>query len=162
MGQKLPKLVFHVPVTIVRWKSIAKQNLRWSISFWNHYLKVLKFDFPWWRHQPKNGWKRSKLVFYVPMLIERWKSKVKGTFRWNIWNHSLQNLKFWLNVLTSSAQNWLEKKVETGISCTNGDTKIKIKSKNNFQKQSSRGVLRKMRKYAANLQENTNVEVWFQ
>ena len=29
------------------------------------------FVFLRWPHQPKNGWKRSKLVFHVPMLIGR-------------------------------------------------------------------------------------------
>ena len=62
-------------------------------------------------HQPKNGSKRFKLVFHVPILIERWKSKGKGTFRWTIplWKCSLKNLKFWLNVVTSTTQYWLEK-----------------------------------------------------
>ena len=31
------------------------------------------FEFPRWRHQPNNGWKRFKLVFYVPMLIGKTK-----------------------------------------------------------------------------------------
>ena len=35
------------------------------------------------------------------------------------------------------------KKVETGISCTNSDTKIKIRSEKKFQKQSSGGALGK-------------------
>ena len=69
------------------------------------------FDFPRWRHQPKNSWKRSKLVFHVPTLIGRWESKVKGTFRWIIplWNRSIKILKFWLSVVMWSTQNWLEK-----------------------------------------------------
>ena len=39
------------------------------------------------------------------------KIRGKGTFKLIIplWNRSLKILKFWLNVLTSSTQNWLEK-----------------------------------------------------
>ena len=69
------------------------------------------FDSPWWCHQPKNVSKRSKLVFHVPMLIERWKSKVEGTLRCIIplWKRFLKILKFWFSLATSSTQNWLEK-----------------------------------------------------
>ena len=80
MYEKAPKLAFHVPVVIGRWKSMVKGNLRWSIRFWNHYLKILKF---------------------------------------------------WIPVVTSSTQNWF-KKVQIGISCTNVDRKMKIKSERNF------------------------------
>ena len=72
---------------------------------------------------PKNGWKRSSLVFHVPRLVRRWESKVKGTFRWifPLWKRSLKIMKFWLNVVTSS------------ISCKNGDRKIKMENKRNFE-----------------------------
>ena len=80
LGQKEPKVVFHLQM-IERWKSIAKGNLRWSIRLLNHYLKIWSFDFSWWRHQSKNESKKSKLVFHVPMMIERWKSRVKGALR---------------------------------------------------------------------------------
>ena len=50
------------------------------------------------------------------MLIERWKSKVKGTFRWIIclWKRSLKSFKFWhivyqtifLKYWNSSARLW--------------------------------------------------------
>ena len=111
LRQKGLKLLFHVPMVIKRWRSIVKGNLSWNIPFWNHYLKILKFDSPWWRHQPRNGLERSKLVFHVPMLIETGKSKVNDTLRWIIplWNCSLKILKFWLKLVTSSTQNWLEK-----------------------------------------------------
>ena len=53
----------------------------------------------WWCHQLKNGSKRSKLIFHVPMLIERWKSKVKVTLGWiiHLWNHKsvYENSKLW-------------------------------------------------------------------
>ena len=64
-----------------------------------------------WRHQPKNLSERSKLVFHVPMLIERIKSKGEDTVRWviRLWNRSLKIFKFWLNKVTSSIQNLLKK-----------------------------------------------------
>ena len=87
LGQKWPWLLFHVQIVIERWKSTVKENLRWGFHFWNQSLRILKFWLPlppWWGHQPKNGSKKSKLVFHVPILIERWKSKLKGTLSWNI------------------------------------------------------------------------------
>ena len=79
--------------------------------FENTFIKYWSFDSLWWHHQPNNWSKSSKLVFHVPIFIERYKSKVKGTLTWNIrlWNCFLKILKFWLNVVTSSNQNWLEK-----------------------------------------------------
>ena len=81
-----------------------------------------------------NWKKRSKLVFHVSMVIERSKSIVKGNLRWSIhfWNHYLKILKFWVLLVTSPVQKWV-KKVHVGISCTNGDRKMKIKSKRYFQ-----------------------------
>ena len=57
----------------------------------------------------KNSSKRSKLVFHALMVMERLKSKVKGTFRWGIrlWNFFLEILKFKCHVVTSSSQNWI-------------------------------------------------------
>ena len=87
-GQRGPKR-FHIPMTIERLKSIVKGSLRQSISFWNHYLKILKFWLPEVTSSTQKGSKRSKLVFHVLILIKRWKLKVKATLRWIIilWNH---------------------------------------------------------------------------
>lgn len=74
--------------------------------------KFWSFDSSWWRHQPKNGWKKFRLVYHVPMLMERWKSKVKDILRLiiHLWNHPLKILKFWLKIMTSSTQNCLGKR----------------------------------------------------
>ena len=89
LGQKGPKLVFHVPIVIKTWNV-------WSEVFYfeTTISKFWSFDSIQWHHQPKNGSKRSKLVFHVPMLIERWKSKLRVTLRWSIhlWNCSLKKL----------------------------------------------------------------------
>ena len=122
LGQKVSKPVFHVPMMIGRWESMVKGNLRWSIPFWNDYLKIKK---SW--HQ------RFKLVFHVPMLIDRWKTKVKGTLRWiiTLYMPSLKILKFWLYLVTSSAQSWVDK--GPLVSCTNVDKKMNTKCKRNFE-----------------------------
>ena len=57
------KLVFHVAMVIERWTWIVKASLRWSILFWNQYLKILKFWLRWWRRQPKNGPKAPNWYF---------------------------------------------------------------------------------------------------
>ena len=136
LGQKVPELVFYAPMGIEIWKPIAKGKLRWSIRFWNHSLKILKFwlsvltsltqkcikkaqgCISFTNDDTKMGIKRKryfeknhsfmrpssqnfevliqrgdvvklhslvkgpKLVSHVLMVIQRWKSKVKGTLRW--------------------------------------------------------------------------------
>ena len=94
VGQKGPKLVLHVPMVIERWKSIVKWNLKWSIRFWNHYFKILKFRFPLVMSSTQKWVRNVQIgISYTPMLIERWKSKVKGTLRWiiRLWNRSLKS-----------------------------------------------------------------------
>ena len=150
LGQKVPELVFYAPMGIEIWKPIAKGKLRWSIRFWNHSLKILKFwlsvltsltqkcikkaqgCISFTNDDTKMGIKRKryfeknhsfmrpssqnfevliqrgdvvklhslvkgpKLVSHVLIVIQRWKSKVKGTLRWGIclWNYFLKILKF--------------------------------------------------------------------
>ena len=85
--KKKSGLVFHVQIVIERWKSTAKENLRRGFHFWKHSLRILKFWLPpllppappWLGHQPKNVSKKYKLVFHIPILTERWKSKPKDT-----------------------------------------------------------------------------------
>ena len=94
LGQKGPKLVLHVPMMIERWKSIVKRNLKWSIRFWNHYFKILKFRLPVVMSSTQKWVKNVQIgISYTPMLIERWKLKVKGTLSWIIrsWNRSLKS-----------------------------------------------------------------------
>ena len=82
--QKRSKLIFHVTMVIERWKSIVKGYSRWSISFWNHYLKILKFWLNMVMSSTQNWFgKGPKLVSLVLMVVERW-----GTLRWRIllWN----------------------------------------------------------------------------
>ena len=66
-------------------------------------------------------------------MIEKWKLVVKGNLRQNVrfWNHYLKILKFLLTLLTSSTQKWV-KQIKNGISCTNVDRKMKIKSEKLF------------------------------
>ena len=111
LGQKGSKLVFHVQMIIERWKSKVKGNFRWSIHFWNHYLKILKFWLPAVPSSTQKWVKKSKLIFHVPILIEWWKSKAKGTLRWIfcLWNRSLEIFKIGLNVVTSSTKTGSKK-----------------------------------------------------
>ena len=75
--------------------------------------------------------KRSKLVFCTPILLEKWKSKVKGTLRWiiHLWNCSLKVLNHHGDAINPKLA-W--KRAPACISCTIGDGKMKIKSKGNF------------------------------
>ena len=75
----------------------SKRYFRWIICLWNRFLKIVKF----WHNvvtSSTRNWleKRPKLISHVLIVIERWKSKVKGTLRWVIclWNYSLEILKF--------------------------------------------------------------------
>ena len=80
MCQKRSKLIFRVIMVIERWKSIVKEYLSWSISFWNHYLKILKFWLNMVMSSTQNWFKKGpKLISLVLMVIERW-----GTLRWSI------------------------------------------------------------------------------
>ena len=71
------------------------------------FSKYGKFWLQLWRHYFKIGSKETKLVSHALMVIEKWKSKVKGAFRWSIrlWNYFPEILKFKPHVLTSSSQN---------------------------------------------------------
>ena len=74
------------------------------------FSKYGKFWLQLWRHYFKIGSKETKLVSHALMVIEKWKSKVKGAFRWSIrlWNYFPEILKFKPHVLTSSSQNWVK------------------------------------------------------
>ena len=93
-------------------KSNSKGKFRWIIRFWNHYLKILKFWLSW-RLSPTQKWVKKFQIGISCISIDRkMKIKVKGTLRQIIclWNRSLKALQFWLNLVTSSTQNWLEKR----------------------------------------------------
>ena len=77
---------------------------------------------------PKLGPKGSKLVFHVPMVIEKWKSILEGNLKWIIRfrNHYLKIVKFWLLVAMSSTQRWV-KKVQICISYVTLDKLMKSK-----------------------------------
>ena len=106
--------------------------MSWSIRFW----KPLSQNFEVLTHRvtssPQKWVKMVQILFHVSMLIERWKSKRKDSLRWSIcsWHHSLKILKFWLNVVMPSTQNWLEERCYL-ISYVrmNGDRKWKSKVK---------------------------------
>ena len=88
------------------------------------------------RHYPKIGSKRVRICISYTNGDRKMKVIVKGNLRWTntFWSHHLKILTFlaFLKVLTSSTQKWL-KKVQTGISCTNVNRKMRIKSKRYFQ-----------------------------
>ena len=103
LGQRKSGLVFHVQIVIERWRSTAKENLKRGFHFWKHFLRILKFRPPFPSHTSMvrlstQSWfeKGPKLVSHVVILIERSKSKVKGTLRWGIylWNYFLEIVKF--------------------------------------------------------------------
>ena len=92
------------------------------------FSKYCKFWRQWWRHQFKIGSKEPKLVSHAPMVIERWKSKVKGAFRWGIrlWNYFPKILKFKPQIQASK----LAQGDSICISCTTGGKNIKIRTYN--------------------------------
>ena len=94
---------------IERWKVIVEGSLRWSIRFWNRYLKISKFWLPVITSAIKNVSKRSNLVFTNVDRKMKIKSKRYFEVNYSFMNCSLKVLKFWLNVVMSSIQNWLEK-----------------------------------------------------
>lgn len=75
------------------------------------------------------------MPFHVLMFLGRWDSKVKGTFRWIIplWNHSLKKIEVLTQRRDVINPKSARKRVQTSISCTNSDRKIKIKTKRNFE-----------------------------
>ena len=55
-----------------------------SKLIFDHLLKLLQFKLPWDVINPKLGQKWLRLVFHVPIVIERSKSIISGNFRWNV------------------------------------------------------------------------------
>ena len=94
LGLKKCKLVFHVSTVRERWKSIVQRNLR-SIRFLNHYLKILKFWLPV-RMTLTSKMGQKGHIGISCNNIDRWKSRVEGTFRRiiHLQNFSLKVLKF--------------------------------------------------------------------
>ena len=71
-----PKLVFHVPMVIEKVFEVKHSFFR------NHCLKIVKFWLPVVTSSTQRWVKKgSRLVFHMPMLIDWWKSRVKGTVR---------------------------------------------------------------------------------
>ena len=102
-------------------------SLSQNFDFFNFFES---FEFPRWRHQPKNGWKRFKLVFYVPMLI----GKNKRYFQVNYsfmkpFSQKSEVLTQYCDVINTKLA---PKRIQTGISCANADRKTKMKSKKSF------------------------------
>ena len=84
---------------------------------------------------PKFCQKGPQLLFHLPMLIERWKSEVKGPWRWivRLRNSSLKIFEVLSQRGDVINPKLARKRTETCILCTNGDRKMKIKSKRNFE-----------------------------
>ena len=79
--------------------------------------------------------KRFKLVFHLPILIERWKSKVKRHFEVNYlfiktFTQNFEHLTQRGDVINPKLAR---KRTQTCISATNDVRKMKIKSKGNFE-----------------------------
>ena len=100
--------------------------MKWGACFWNHFSKYSSFDSRGDVINPKFGQKRPKLVFHVPIVIERWKSRVQRNLRCSIrfWNLYFKILKFWL-----TTQKWV-KKVQID---EKDERKMKTKSKRYFE-----------------------------
>ena len=84
---------------------------------------------------PKLGQKGPKLGIHVSMVMERWKSIVKGNLRWSI-RSILKPLSQNFEILTPRGDvinSKRVKKIQIGIWCTNVDRKLKIKSKRYFE-----------------------------
>ena len=87
--------------------------------------------------------KLSKLVFQLPMLVERQKSKVKENWYFEVKYSFMKPLSQNFEVLTQSNlvnvinPKLARKRTQTRISCTNVDRKIKIKNKRNSEVQYS-------------------------
>ena len=135
LGQKGPKLVFHVPVVIERWKSIVKGNLRWSICFWNHSLIILKFWSPVVMPSVQKCNKKVQVGISCTNVDGKMKIKSKKYFEVN---HSfMKSLSQNFEDLTQRGDvinpKLTGKRVQTFISCTNGERKMKIKRQKNFE-----------------------------
>ena len=93
---KRSKLVFHVPMLTERWKSKVEGALRCIIPLWKCFLKILKFWFSLVTSSTQNWLEKGlKSVSHVLMVIERWKSKVKGVLLFfRLWNYFLEILEF--------------------------------------------------------------------
>ena len=150
--------VYHILRVIERSKSIFVRTLKWGVwaqTFGKKWHKIVfsctngdkkmkvnskgkfeaKYSLPVVTSSTQKWVKKVQIDISCTNFTERGKSKVKGTSRWIIplWNRSHKMLQFWLNLVTSSTQNLLTKRVQTRISCTNGDRKMKIPSKRNFE-----------------------------
>ena len=86
---KLSKLVFHLPMLVERQKSKVKENWYFEVKY--SFMKPLSQNFEvltnsTWVTSSTQNWlqKGPKLVSHVLMLIERSKSKIKGTPKYNI------------------------------------------------------------------------------
>ena len=112
LGQNGSKLVIHVPIVTERWKSMVKIN--WSKVFLlkplSQNLEVLTLCCE--IINLKISQKGPNWYFmYQCWLIDQ-NQKRKVLLRWVIplWNSALKILKFWPNLVTSSTENWLEKR----------------------------------------------------
>ena len=135
LGQKGSKLVLHVPMTIERWKSIVKGDLRWSISFWKHYLKILNFWLLVVMSSTPKWVKKFQVALSCTNVFRKMRLKSKRYFQVNY--SSMKPFSKKIEVLTQRRDvinpKSARKRVQTGISCTNSDRKIKIKTKRNFE-----------------------------
>ena len=111
LGQKGPKLVFHAPMLIERWKSIVKGNLRWSIRFWKHYHKIFKFWLPMVTSSTEKWVKEAQIGTLCSNDDRKIKTKIKRYLEVNysFMKPFFQNLKSCLNMVMTSTRNWVEK-----------------------------------------------------
>ena len=78
--------------------------------FWNCYIKILKFWLPVVRSSTQKWVKKVQIDISCSNVDRKMKIKRRSSFRLiiRLWNHSHKSLRFWLNLLTSSTQIWLE------------------------------------------------------
>ena len=107
-----------------------KVNIWLGVFLWEQFLKILQFCFQWWRH----GSKRRQTIISYTNDCRKIKVSSKGKFEVNF--SFMKPFSQTFEVLTppgdfiSPKLAW--KIVQTRISCTNGDRKMKIKSIMNF------------------------------
>ena len=90
LGQKKgPKLVPHVIIVIERWKSKAKETLKWNIRLWNFFLKILKSKPHVVTSSSQNWLKKIQCVHHVQLGVKLFKSFFSEVriLKHRLWRH---------------------------------------------------------------------------
>ena len=87
--KKGPKLVPHVLIVIERWKSKAKETLKWNIRLWNFFLKILKSKPHVVTSSSQNWLKKIQCVHHVQLGVKLFKSFFSDVriLKHRLWRH---------------------------------------------------------------------------